>query len=265
MKSSRPVPHRELITVLFLTMGSLALYGLADRPLALFGMEIRQAPVREFWGNQQSDLITRQQQEVPAAADSIPVVSVAQINRQPKTQPDTSRQIILLTGDSMAEGLMFALKKYARHNGHTLKTVIWYGSSTKTWAATDTLQKLMARVKPSLVFLSLGSNELFIRNIGDREPYIREIVRQGSQTKFIWIGPPNWKKDTGIHELLLKNVGEDRYFVSKDLIFQRSTDGRHPTRESSARWADTLSGWVMQASRYPIRLEKPTDLTAEIE
>jgi hypothetical protein len=157
----------------------------------------------------------------------------------------------------MAEGLMFAFKKYAAYNGHTLKTIIWYGSSTTTWARTDTLRKLISRYKPTYVFLALGSNELFVQNIADREPYIQDVVKQAGKTPFVWIGPPNWKEDTGIGELLHKNVGSGRYFVSRGLTFERASDGRHPSRQASAYWADTISSWVMQAGRHPILLKKP--------
>ncbi len=251
-------PLRELITVLVLTIAGVAVYALADRPLSLFGREVKQASVKSFFRPAETTV-------AEAGADSS-VSSIISVTHQAgdadespePAAPDTSRQSILLTGDSMAEGLMFAFKKYAQYNGHTLKTIIWYGSTTTTWARTDTLKKLIARYKPTYVLLALGSNELFVRDIGDREPYIQDIVRQAGRTPFVWIGPPNWKEDTGIGELLDRNVGPGRYFVSRGLSFERASDGRHPSRRASAYWADTISSWVMRAGRHPIRLDKPT-------
>jgi hypothetical protein len=248
-----------LITVLVLTIAAVTVYALADRPLSLFGREVKQASVKELF---------RSAETTVAKAEADSSVSIISVTHQAGTAPeltepvrpaalDTGRQSILLTGDSMAEGLMFAFKKYAHYNGHTLKTIIWYGSTTTTWARTDTLKKLIARYKPTYVFLALGSNELFVRDIGDREPYIQDIVRQAGRTPFVWIGPPNWKEDTGIGELLDRNVGPGRYFVSRHLSFERASDGRHPSRQASAYWADTISSWVMQAGRHPIRLDKP--------
>lgn len=252
-------PLRELITVLVLTIAGVAVYALADRPLSLFGREVKQASVKALF---------RPAQTPVAKAEADSSVSIISVTHQEEDAaelletagppaPDTSRQYILLTGDSMAEGLMFAFRKYARYNGHTLKTIIWYGSTTTTWVRTDTLRKLIARYKPTYVLLALGSNELFVRDIGQREPYIRDIVKQAGRTPFVWIGPPNWKQDTGIGELLDRNVGPGRYFISRGLTFERASDGRHPSRQASAYWADTISSWVMRAGRHPIRLDKP--------
>ena len=242
--------------MLVLTIAGVAVYALADRPLSLFGREVKQASVKALF---------RPAQTRVAKAETDSSVSIISVTHQAGNAtelpepvvPDSSQQYILLTGDSMAEGLMFAFKKYAQYNGHTLKTIIWYGSTTTTWARTDTLKKLIARYKPTYVFLALGSNELFVRDIGDREPYIQDIVRQAGRTPFVWIGPPNWKEDTGIGELLDRNVGPGRYFVSRGLTFERASDGRHPSRRASAYWADTISSWVMRAGRHPIRLDKP--------
>jgi hypothetical protein len=241
-------PLLELICVLLVAIVVLTVYSFADEQITLYGLAFKKAGIRKT--------LVR---ETPAVAqkDSIPVISVAHVDSVVKQTPDTSSQYILLTGDSMAEGLMFALKKYAKYNGHTLKTKIWYGSSTVTWAQTDTLQKMIALYHPSFVIFTLGSNELFIRDIEEREVHIQDIIKQAGKTKFIWVGPPNWKKDTGINDLLSKNLGPGRFFVSKDLTFERASDGRHPSRAASAIWADTISTWIMQASHYPIRLDKP--------
>jgi hypothetical protein len=175
-----------------------------------------------------------------------------------KTAVDSSRQTILLTGDSMSEGLMFPFMKYAKYNDYNLQTVIWYSSSTLWWAEKDSLRKLIDKYKPTFIIFTLGSNELFIRNIRqEREKYVQDIIQQAGNIPFVWIGPPNWKKDTGINDMLLANLGEDRFFISKDLTFERANDGRHPSRRASVIWADTISRWITQKCRYPIKLEKP--------
>lgn len=174
----------------------------------------------------------------------------------PAPLSDTASLFILLAGDSMCEGLMFALEKYCKFNGHKLKTRIWYGSSTRDWGKSDTLTYLIRRYRPSLVVFTTGSNELFIRNPGERQPFVRKVVEAADRAgvPFVWIGPPNWKEDTGLGEVLLNTVGEDRYFLSKHLSFQRGSDGAHPTRESSAMWADTIARWLVQTSRYKGKL-----------
>ncbi len=175
----------------------------------------------------------------------------------PKTVVDSSSHKILLTGDSMCEGLMFRFREYAAHNDHELKTVIWYSSTTIGWSQSDSLSKLIALYDPDYIFFTTGSNELFIRNIEEREQYIQDIVSEAGERKFIWIGPPNWAEDSGINDLIEKNVGTDRFFESKNLQFERAADGAHPTWSSAAVWADTISTWIMRKSRHKILLRKP--------
>jgi len=172
---------------------------------------------------------------------------------------DSSSQVILLTGDSMCEGLMFAFKRYAKFNGHELKVKVWYSSTTELWSKTDSLKKLIDYYQPSYIFFTTGSNELFVRDIEERDKYVKNIVGQVGKKHFIWIGPPNWKEDTGINEVIAKNVGDDRFFVSKYLTFTRASDGAHPTWTSARFWADTIASWVMFESRKRILLEKPPE------
>ncbi|MBC8111689.1 MAG: hypothetical protein H7Y04_11570 [Verrucomicrobia bacterium] len=186
--------------------------------------------------------------------DSLPVITIPQ-----KPPLDKKKQVILLTGDSMSEGLMFPFIKYARYNNHQLHTVIWYSSSTKLWAEKDSLQKLIAKYKPTFVIFTLGSNELFIRNIRqEREEYVKDIIGQAGNTKFIWVGPPNWREDTGINDMLAENLEADRFFISKNMKFERANDGRHPSRRASVMWADSIATWLMKDCRYPFVFEKPT-------
>ncbi len=171
---------------------------------------------------------------------------------------DTTPQRILLTGDSMVEGLMFAFKDYAIENGHDLFPAIWYSSSTLVWGKSQQLKKLIDFYKPTIVFIALGSNELFIRNIiEDRAKYVDNILNQIGNTKLIWIGPPNWKPDTGINQLLETKLGKKRFFLSKNLQLARARDGAHPTRFASRIWADSLFNWVKTHSLYPFLLNPP--------
>ncbi len=167
-------------------------------------------------------------------------------------------QRILLIGDSMLEGLMRRLKDYTAYNNHKIKTVIWYSSSTKWYGNSDTLKYYINQFKPTYVFLVLGANELFISDIiKKRQKFVNHIKKQLVGVKYIWIGPPNWKDDTGINKLILKNVGAKRYFPSKNLSYRRTSDGAHPTRSSAAAWMDSVAVWVMKESMYPIMLAKP--------
>lgn len=171
---------------------------------------------------------------------------------------DSARQTILFIGDSMLEGLSRRLADYAERNGHTLYTVIWYSSTTRLWADTDTLRHFLLRRRPTFVLLCLGSNELFVRDAPTREPAIRRIVQQLDTLPFVWISPPNWKPDTGINELIRRNVGARRYFDSRHLTLARGRDRAHPTPEAAAAWMDTVAAWMSSpATAHPILLRRP--------
>ncbi|MEE0478027.1 MAG: hypothetical protein UDK32_09175, partial [Adlercreutzia sp.] len=76
---------------------------------------------------------------------------------------------ILFVGDSMLEELSRRLDDYAVANGHTLQTVVWYGSTTEKWGMTQTLRHLIAEYKPTYLWVCLGGNELFVRDLEERD------------------------------------------------------------------------------------------------
>lgn len=95
---------------------------------------------------------------------------------------------------------------YAKENGHTLYTVIWYSSTTEKWAETQTLEHFVDEYKPTYILLCLGSNELFVNDLDVRNEYIKTIVRKLSRYPFVWIGPADWNSDTGIIDLIASNA-----------------------------------------------------------
>ena len=171
--------------------------------------------------------------------------------------PDTSAHRILFVGDSMVEGLRYRLSQYAVANGHTMQCVIWYSSSSKYWAKSDTLSYFIRKFDPTYIFLCIGANELFVRNLEEREAAVGEIIREVGDLPFIWIGPPNWKPDTGINDILLNHCGKKRYYPSLRLTYQRAKDGAHPTLSSYNMWADSVSAWMRDSSAHPIRWDIP--------
>lgn len=174
--------------------------------------------------------------------------------------PDSTKLRIMIFGDSMLEWLSKRLCDYTMENNYDLSSIMWYSSSTKLWAETDTLQYFLDRIKPDYVLLCLGSNELFVRDLAKREKYITQIVQRISNKPFVWISPPNWKPDTGINELIIRAVGVDRYFDSRNLELERASDNAHPTRTAAALWADTIVSWLgSSAPRHPLPMSRTTE------
>ena len=183
---------------------------------------------------------------------------------EPRFVVDTMPQRILFIGDSMLEGLSPRLAAYAKHNGHKLYSIIWYGSTTKVWGNSDKLAKYIATYDPTFIFVSLGGNEMFVRDIKTRhlEP-LKSILSQLGDIPYQWIAPPNWKPDTGINELLAENIPASRLFVSKDLTLARASDKVHPTRTAAYGWFDLIVAWMAENQDYRIKLETPQVQTAK--
>ncbi len=170
-------------------------------------------------------------------------------------------QHILFIGDSMAQGLEIPLKKYADFNQHQLTTLAKQSATIISWVGSDStgrLRKAIEEVKPSYIMICLGANELMTTGLEAYQKYLENILKQVGNTKIIWIGPPNWKKDNGLTDLIANTLGKGRYFSSKDLSLPRAGDRIHPTYQGYFAWADTLAMWIEQESDHKIRFAKPT-------
>lgn len=241
-----------LLTVGFAIFFIMSAFG----SLKLGDVEIRDA---EFY----SELTKRPKQQTPEVVQDSVVCDSAKIDI-PKYIVDTMPQRILFVGDSMLESLSPRLAAYAQHNGHELYTVIWYGSTTKVWGEGTKLKEYIEMFDPTFIFVSLGGNEMFVRDIKNRHlKPLQNILEQLGDTPYQWIAPPNWKPDTGINELLAENIPAERLFVSKDLKLARASDKIHPTRVAAQGWFDLIVEWMAENQDYRIRLEKPTIQTAK--
>jgi len=173
--------------------------------------------------------------------------------------PDRSRQRILFIGDSMLEGLSLRLNDYAAQDRNYLMTVIWYASGTRHWGSTDSLAMLIDQYRPTYIFISCGGNELAARNVNSLKPYIKNIVNTCGDIPFIWIGPPNWHRDTGINDAIRSIVGEKRFFDSSNMKLARQADHIHPTYQAAAIWMDSIASWVSSdQTANPIQMTYPT-------
>lgn len=171
---------------------------------------------------------------------------------------DTAAQAILFIGDSMLDGLSPRMEEYCRQNGHRLLSVRWYSSSTRIWAASGHLKEYIGSFKPSHIFICLGANELFIRDVDKKcGSAVDKIIEETGSVPYTWIGPPNWKPDTGINDLLEKKTLPGSFFLSDGMHFERRKDGAHPTPESAALWLDSVARWMPLHSSHPIRMDVP--------
>lgn len=173
---------------------------------------------------------------------------------------DTASKTILFFGDSMLEGLSPRLAAYCNKNGHKLYTVIWYSSTTQVWGDCDTLSTFIRKYNPDYIIACLGANELFVRDIAaKRKAPLRHLLDEIGDRPLLWIGPPNWKEDTGINSLIEQTLEPGQFFLSDGMTFQRKSDGAHPTSTSAALWMDSVIRWMPTHCAHPIRLDIPDE------
>ena len=175
---------------------------------------------------------------------------------------ENGSQSILVIGDSTLDGIGRRFTDYASCNGHTIFTSIWYGATTKDWAYTTELPRLIKKVKPTFIIISLGTNDLGYNDISARTDAVKEILREVGDIPYIWIGPMSLRTvrdGTKIVNAIRDAVGENLFFDSYHRKMTRLADGIHPTFEASARWVDDVVKWMNRPEAiHHITMNYPT-------
>ena len=150
---------------------------------------------------------------------------------------------VVLIGDSMAEGLGWFLRGKIEAAGGRYIIEPWQSSTICGWES-GRLKEVIERDKPDILFISLGSNELFIKNPEQtRAPLIRQLTKDIGDLPAYWIGPPSWKPDNGLVRVIQENFQPEHFYDSNDLKVPRRGDGAHPTREGFETWANLVWDW----------------------
>jgi hypothetical protein len=164
-----------------------------------------------------------------------------------------------MVGDSMIYNLLPVLADYCLENGHDLHPAIWWGSTSTGWAGSAKLDELIVRHHPTFVMVVLGSSEILGRGIDAMVTRSIARLRQRiGDRKLVWIGPPNWRPDTGINNILERELGPGHFCRSSELSLEREADGIHPTKAGGRKWAHHIIQWLSEESDVPIRLNPPT-------
>lgn len=150
---------------------------------------------------------------------------------------------VLLVGDSMAEGVGPWLKKKVEATGGKFidghersSTIVW-------WQGSGKLRELLAQHHPDIVFIALGSNEIFLQQPELRAPLIKQMVEEIGTRPGFWIGPPSWKPDSGLVHVIEENFQPGHFYNSNDLKVPRAHDGKHPTAQGYETWTGLVWNW----------------------
>ncbi len=253
---SSPRPARELIFILALVWAGIVALAAVPGGVRLLGHPLAQSELAEYWTARDVRAeplpLSSGRALAPRLFTDVPVAAASE-----RPAPEPNPQRILILGDSMIEGLLPPLADYAAENGHSVNAVIWYGSRTIDWARGTRLSDALRDYRPTFVIVVVGSSELTTREVDKRASAVEQMLKLIGDRKLIWVGPPNWRVDTGIGALLEREVGPDRYFRSLDLTFERKRDGIHPTLASSKLWFDAVADFIAHKSSVPILLAPP--------
>lgn len=161
----------------------------------------------------------------------------------PPPPPPLTGKTILHVGDSMVGGnwgLTRALEQRFSAEGAKFIRDYKVSESIVSYDHSPKLKTLIEKNRPDIVIITLGTNDVFVPYPASMVGNIRNIVKRVGTTECYWMGPPTWKPDTGIVQVLKDNVAPCKFFDSSNLKLQRGGDGIHPTDRGGADWATSF-------------------------
>ncbi|HSO32636.1 MAG TPA: SGNH/GDSL hydrolase family protein [Labilithrix sp.] len=157
--------------------------------------------------------------------------------------PSLSGKVVLHVGDSMVGGNLGLTKALdARFTGEGARFIRDYkvSESIVSYDKSPKLKDLLAKHHPDIVIITLGTNDVFVPYPAAMVQNVKNIAARVGARECYWIGPPTWKPDTGIVQVLRDNVAPCKFYDSSNLKLQRAGDGIHPTDRGGADWAQSF-------------------------
>ena len=156
---------------------------------------------------------------------------------------------VLLFGDSFAQGLMGPMEQAARQAGSEFRARGEKSTRIDSWSKSEGLRKLLTDFQPTLVFISLGTNDeqmgpgVVERQRQALEELLTLVTSAPGFRELVWIGPPELNRPSnGVIPMLQERLAQ--YFYSEKLDIPRAADGLHPTSAGYKLWADAV--WAGQ-------------------
>ena len=164
---------------------------------------------------------------------------------------------ILMFGDSMVNcGINVWLEPWLkRHKIKSYVTRSWASSTTVSWSKAKKLDVYLWRHDPDIVFIVLGTNELFHPYPKMKiRPIQRILKKMGRRRTVYWIGPPTWAKDKGIIKIMRQQMPPGHFFDSGKVKMGRKKDGYHPNMAGSKTWATAIWSWYSAKLKAPLKV-----------
>jgi acyl-CoA thioesterase-1 len=167
---------------------------------------------------------------------------------------------VLHVGDSMVGGrggLTKALGARFRELGASVRSDSWDRVGIERYARDQRLGTLVRETEPDLVIVTLGTNDVFVPHPEALAAHVKSIVRTigatpltgdgGRRRACYWLGPPTWKGDTGIVQVIRESCAPCVFFDSSHLTLERVHDGIHLTDAGGEAWAQAF--WAFFTGR----------------
>ena len=169
-------------------------------------------------------------------------------------EPPLTGKTVLHVGDSMVGGnwgLTKALEQRFSSEGAKFIRDYKVSESIVSYDKSSKLKDLLTKHHPDVVILTLGTNDVFVPYPASMAGNVRNIVGRLGVRECYWMGPPTWKPDTGIVQVLRDNVAPCKFYDSSNLKLQRAGDGIHPTDRGGADWATSFWTFFRAAPAGP--------------
>jgi len=169
---------------------------------------------------------------------------IAAVTARPKIR-EASR--VLLIGDSLAKGLDVHMRSLAKEEGVAYLGQGVSGSRLDQWAKNKWLDEALASFQPTLVLVSLGTNDEYLgpNAAATQAPYLRALLQKLEATgaDVVWIGVPTLPvRGGGVADLVEHEA--PHHFPSRDYRIPRGPDQLHPTAAGYAGWAGAIWRWL---------------------
>ncbi len=161
----------------------------------------------------------------------------------PEAPPSLAGKMVLHVGDSMVGGnwgLTRALEQRFTAEGAKFVRDFKVSESIISYDKSPKLKELLAKHKPDIVIITLGTNDVFVPYPASMAGNVQNIVKRVGSRECYWMGPPTWKPDTGIVQVIKDNAAPCKFFDGTHLKLERGHDGIHPTDKGGAEWATSF-------------------------
>jgi len=157
---------------------------------------------------------------------------------------------LMVVGDSLAVGMAPYFACLSKEQKLPFDALAKVSTRIDQWAASQVLAEHVATFKPTLVLVSLGTNDAFM--MGDvaakQRPALAQLIAQLTVggAELAWIGPPQLagRPNAGLLTLLKSAIPASNYFASETLPIPRGPDNLHPTAKGYAGWSGAIWQWL---------------------